>query len=139
MIRQRLSIIFAAIGALATFGLLSSGMLVHYRVLPLEGATTLILIVSFALVAPVGLVISVVLASPIKGERLVRILAEMAHVIFLIGFVINLLMMMGNTPSDASWWRVIIFGILTGVSTVVLLALIARKNKRAPGKKSKNQ
>ena len=120
MTRQRLSTIFAGIGALATLGLLTSGVLMHYRILTLEGTITLLLIGILAVAAIAGLLLSLLLASQVIGRTVLRILAEIIHVVSTIAFVINLLLT-GKDNTAATWWRVIAFGTLLLISLAFLM------------------
>lgn len=127
MNRERLSLVCAVLGGIGTFGLIGSGMLVHYHVLPLVGNLTFFLIGCFAILGCVGIALSVAFAFPPmeRGSRL-RTALKVVYGISLIGSIISFIAVQNQS---APWWLFFIFGGVL-VASSLLLPVVNRRRKQ---------
>lgn len=126
MNRQQISNILYAIGAIATLGLIVSGVLTHYGVLPLGSTLGLILISVFAIVSPVCFVVSMGLASSMKRETFWYIIIAVVYGVSLLGVIISFIQ---AQSSGAPWWPVFVFVLLLVASSLLLPVFDARRKK----------
>jgi hypothetical protein len=127
MNRERLSIICAVLGGIGTCGLIGSGMLVHYHVLPLVGTLTFFLIGCFAILGCVGIALSVLFALPPMGrEARIRRAMKVVYGVSLAGSIISFIAVQNQS---APWWLFFIFGVVL-VASSLLLPVVNRRRKQ---------